>query len=42
MPPKAYSGDKSVRDHVSMTPGAVGYVSAESVDKSVKVLFEGK
>jgi ABC-type phosphate transport system substrate-binding protein len=42
MPPKAYSGDKAVRDHVSRTPGAIGYVDAESVDKSVKVLFEKK
>ena len=41
-PPKAYSGDKAVKDHVMVTPGAIGYISAESVDKSVKVLFESK
>lgn len=42
VPPKAYSGDKSVRDQVAATPGAIGYVDAGSVDKSVKVLFEQK
>ena len=41
-PPKAYSGDKTVKNHVSATPGAIGYISAESMDKSVKVLFERK
>ena len=42
VPPKAYSGDKTIMDHVSVTPGAIGYVNAESVDKSVKILFERK
>ena len=41
-PAKAYSGDKAVKDHVKVTNGAIGYISAESVDKSVKVLFESK
>jgi ABC-type phosphate transport system substrate-binding protein len=42
VPPKEYGGDKAILDHVSATPGAIGYVSDGSVDKSVKVLFEGK
>ena len=42
VPPKAYSGDKTVKEHVSATPGAIGYVNAEAVDKSVKILFEKK
>ena len=41
-PPKAYSGDKAVKEQVAATPGAIGYVDAGAVDKSVKVLFEGK
>ena len=41
-PPKAYSGDKAVKERVAATPGAIGYVEAGAVDKSVKVLFEGK
>lgn len=39
-PPKGYAGDKAVQKHVAATPGAIGYISAESVDKSVKVLLE--
>jgi ABC-type phosphate transport system substrate-binding protein len=31
-----------VLDRVAGTPGAIGYVSDGSVNKSVKVLFEGK
>ena len=42
VPPKEYSGDQAVIQRVSGTPGAIGYVSDKSVDKSVKVLFEGK
>ena len=42
VPPKEYGGDKAVLDHVSGTPGAIGYVSDGSMDKSVKVLFEAK
>lgn len=42
VPPKEYAGDKVVKDRVSVTPGAIGYVSDGSVDKSVKVLFEAK
>jgi ABC-type phosphate transport system substrate-binding protein len=42
VPPKEYSGDKAVMGRVSSTPGAIGYVSDGSVDKSVKVLFEAK
>jgi ABC-type phosphate transport system substrate-binding protein len=42
VPPKEYGGDQAVMQHVSGTPGAIGYVSDKSVDKSVKVLFEGK
>ena len=42
VPPKGYSGDKAVLDHVSNTAGAIGYVSDGSVNKSVKVLFEQK
>jgi ABC-type phosphate transport system substrate-binding protein len=42
VPPKEYSGDKAVLEHVSKTPGAIGYVSDGSVDKSVKVLLGGK
>lgn len=42
LPPKTFSGDKSVKDFVASTPGAIGYISAESVDSSVKVLFESK
>ena len=42
VPPKEYGGDQAVMRHVSGTPGAIGYVSDTSVDKSVKVLFEGK
>ena len=42
VPPKEYAGDKSVLERVSATPGAIGYVSDGSVNKSVKVLFEGK
>ena len=41
-PPKAYAGDKAVKDQVSSTPGAIGYVDSGSVDSSVKVLFEAK
>jgi ABC-type phosphate transport system substrate-binding protein len=40
VPPKPYSGDKNVKDYVAKNSGAIGYVSAESVDKSVKVLFK--
>ena len=42
VPPKEYAGDKAVKDRVAITPGAIGYVSDGSVDKSVKVLFETK
>jgi len=42
VPPKEYGGDKAVLEHVSKTPGAIGYVSDGSVDKSVKVLLGGK
>jgi len=42
VPPKEFAGDQAVIQHVSGTPGAIGYVSDKSVDKSVKVLFEGK
>lgn len=42
VPPKEYAGDKAVKDRVAITPGAIGYVSDGSVDKSVKVLFEAK
>ena len=42
VPPKEYAGDKTVLEHVAGTPGAIGYVSDGSVNKSVKVLFEGK
>ena len=42
VPPKEYAGDQAVLQRVSSTPGAIGYVSDKSVDKSVKVLFEGK
>lgn len=42
VPPKAYPGDKAVKDQVSATPGAIGYVDSGSVDKTVKVLFEQK
>ena len=42
VPPKEYSGDKAVLERVARTPGAIGYVSDGSVNKSVKVLFEGK
>ena len=42
VPPKGYAGDKAVLEHVSKTPGAIGYVSDGSVDKSVKVLLGGK
>lgn len=42
LPPKTFSGDKSVKDFVASTPGAIGYISKESVDGSVKVLFENK
>jgi len=40
IPPKAYISDKTVRERVAATPGAIGYISTESVDKSVKVLLE--
>jgi len=42
VPPKAYSGDQAVTNPVSATPGAIGYVDAGAVDKSVKVLLERK
>jgi ABC-type phosphate transport system substrate-binding protein len=42
VPPKEYAGDKAVKDRVAATPGAIGYVNDDSVDKSVKVLFEAK
>jgi ABC-type phosphate transport system substrate-binding protein len=42
VPPKEYAGDKAVKDRVAVMPGAIGYVSDGSVDKSVKVLFEAK
>jgi ABC-type phosphate transport system substrate-binding protein len=40
LPPRTFSGDESVKEEVSMTPGAIGYISTKSVDASVKVLFE--
>jgi len=42
VPPKGYAGDKAVLQRVASTPGAIGYVSDGSVDKSVKVLLEQK
>lgn len=42
VPPKEYAGDKAVMQRVANTPGAIGYVSDESVDRSVRVLFERK
>jgi len=42
LPPKALFGDKSVKEFVASTPGAIGYISAQSVDSSVKVLFQSK
>lgn len=42
VPPKEYAGDKAVKAFVAQTPGAIGYISDESVDSSVKVIFESK
>lgn len=36
LPPKTFSDEKEVLEHVAKTPGAIGYVSSDKVDDSVK------
>jgi ABC-type phosphate transport system substrate-binding protein len=42
VPPKEYAGDNTVKARVAGTPGAIGYVSDDSADRSVKILYEAK
>lgn len=38
--PKEVDGDEAMKSFVNATPGAIGYVSDEAVDPSVKVLWK--
>jgi len=39
-PPREYAGDTEVIQAVTATPGTIGYVDAQAVDDSVKVLLQ--
>ncbi|GIX37724.1 MAG: hypothetical protein KatS3mg127_0963 [Silanimonas sp.] len=38
--PEEVADDAAVKAKVAATPGAIGYISADAVDSSVKVVFE--
>jgi ABC-type phosphate transport system substrate-binding protein len=38
-PPKKLEGDLDVKNYVKANPGAIGYVDAEAVDESIKVIY---
>ena len=39
-PPRQYGSDAEVIQEVTATPGTIGYVDMQSVDDSVKVIFQ--
>ena len=40
VPPKVVGDDAAMKEWVAGTPNSLGYISAEAVDDSVKVLFK--
>lgn len=38
-PPQRVKGDQQVKELVNAIPGAIGYINAESVDETVKVVY---